>query len=122
MTYGEKLKSPKWQKKRLEILERDKFTCTNCGSKEKQLHVHHKVYIFNNEPWDYKNEFYTTLCYDCHETEEQYKFFVNQNIRYNIYKGLTYKQLHEELSIIFAKYAEDNNLDIIENLNFYNYA
>ena len=122
MTYGEKLKSPKWQKKRLEILERDKFTCTNCGSKEKQLHVHHKVYIFNNEPWDYKNEFYTTLCYDCHETEEQYKFFVNQNIRYNIYKGLTYKQLHEELSIIFGKYAEDNNLDIIENLNFYNYA
>jgi hypothetical protein len=122
MTYGEKLKSPKWQKKRLEVLQRDKFTCTNCGSKEKQLHVHHKVYIFNNEPWDYENEFYTTLCYDCHETEEQYKFFVNQNIRYNIYKGLTYKQLHEELSVIFRKYAEDNNLDIIENLNFYNYA
>jgi 5-methylcytosine-specific restriction endonuclease McrA len=122
MTYGEKLKSPKWQKKRLEILERDKFTCTNCGSKEKQLHVHHKVYIFNNEPWDYENEFFTTLCYGCHETEEQYKFFVNQNIRYNIYKGLTYKKLHEELSVIFRKYAEDNNLDIIENLNFYNYA
>jgi len=122
MTYGEKLKSPKWQKKRLEILERDKFTCTNCRSKEKQLHVHHKVYIFNNEPWDYENEFYTTLCNDCHETEEQYKFFVNQNIRYNIYKGLTYKKLHEELSVIFRKYAEDNNLDIIENLNFYNYA
>jgi hypothetical protein len=122
MTYAEKLKSPEWQKKRLEILQRDKFTCTNCGSKEKQLHVHHKVYIFNNEPWDYENEFYTTLCYDCHETEEQYKFFVNQNIRYNIYKGLTYKQLHEELSVIFRKYAEDNNLDIIENLNFYNYA
>jgi hypothetical protein len=122
MTYGEKLKSPEWQKKRLEILQRDNFTCTMCGSKEKQLHVHHKVYIYKNEPWDYENDFFTTLCIDCHEEEEQYKFFVNQNIRYNVYKGLTYKELNEELGLIFRKYAEKYNLDIIENLNFYNYA
>ena len=122
MTYSEKLKSPKWQKKRLEILQRDKFICTNCGCKEKQLHVHHKVYIFNNEPWEYENEFFTTLCYECHETEEQYKFFVNQNIRYYIYKGLTYQQLNEELGNIFCKYTESLNCDNIENQNFYNYA
>jgi 5-methylcytosine-specific restriction endonuclease McrA len=30
-TYSELLKSPKWQKKRLEIMSRDKFTCKKCG-------------------------------------------------------------------------------------------
>ena len=69
MTYGEKLKSPKWQKKRLEILNRDEFTCTMCNSKEKTLHVHHKVYIFDKDPWDYEEQYYITLCEDCHFEE-----------------------------------------------------
>ena len=33
MNYSEQLKSPKWQKKRLEIMQRDKFTCQLCGDK-----------------------------------------------------------------------------------------
>jgi len=32
MTYAEQLKSPKWQKKRLNIMERDQFRCQDCGS------------------------------------------------------------------------------------------
>lgn len=30
MTYSQKLRDPRWQKKRLEILERDSFTCQHC--------------------------------------------------------------------------------------------
>ena len=33
MGYSEKLKDPRWQKKRLEILERDNFRCQYCGDK-----------------------------------------------------------------------------------------
>ena len=38
-TYLEKLKDPRWQKKRLEILERDGWKCMACGEKEKTLRV-----------------------------------------------------------------------------------
>ena len=38
----EKYKDPRWQKKRLKILERDKWACQLCDGKEKTLHIHHK--------------------------------------------------------------------------------
>jgi hypothetical protein len=71
MTYLEKLKDPRWQKKRLEIMQRDDFKCKKCFSDEKQLHVHHNYYQFGTEIWDYPSDCYDTLCYDCHyETTE----------------------------------------------------
>lgn len=66
MTYADKLKSPKWQKKRLEILERDEWKCKNCGEDGKTLHVHHKKYTNGKDPWDYNNDNFVTLCNDCH--------------------------------------------------------
>ena len=65
-TYSEKLKDPRWQKKRLKILNRDNFTCRHCGDKEKTLHVHHKMY-FSVEPWEYEDFLLITLCKDCHD-------------------------------------------------------
>jgi hypothetical protein len=69
-TYSEKLKDPRWQKKRLEILQRDEWICQNCGDDESTLHVHHKWYEPGNEPWDYPPEALITLCEDCHQREE----------------------------------------------------
>lgn len=120
MTYIEKLKSPEWQKKRLEILKRDEFTCKMCNSKDKQLHVHHKFYIFDKDPWSYDNQSLITLCYDCHEQEEHYKFFINQDIKYYIYKGLTYTELHQDIVKLLGKYKETLNCTFDENFNFYN--
>ena len=68
MTYAEKLKDPRWQKKRLEILQRDGFSCWWCGDKETTLHVHHTEYIGGN-PWETPDIFLTTVCQDCHEIE-----------------------------------------------------
>lgn len=68
-TYSEKLKDPRWQKKRLEILNRDKFKCQSCGNGELTLHVHHTKYIRGNDPWDYKDNFLVTLCELCHDNE-----------------------------------------------------
>jgi uncharacterized protein YlaI len=64
MTYAEKLKNPKWQKKRLEILNRDNFCCQKCGDAETELRVHHKKY--NGNPWDAADEDLITLCKICH--------------------------------------------------------
>ena len=63
-TYSEKLKSPKWQKKRLEILQRDNFKCVLCGDTETELHVNHKKYT--GEPHEAPNEDLETLCKYCH--------------------------------------------------------
>lgn len=67
MTYSEKLRDPRWQKKRLEILERDEFMCCVCQDSEHQLHVHHKNYSKNTAPWDYPDSNFVTLCCECHE-------------------------------------------------------
>jgi hypothetical protein len=72
--YSQKLLDPRWQKKRLGILERDKWSCQICEDKEKTLHVHHIFYDGFNDPWDCLNESLITLCFECHENEqEQYK-------------------------------------------------
>jgi hypothetical protein len=70
MTYSEKLKDPRWQRKRLEILERDGFKCKHCQSEDKTLHVHHKLYRKGKMPWDYEDEVFITLCHECHESAE----------------------------------------------------
>lgn len=67
--YSKKLLDPRWQKKRLEILNRDNWCCQICGDDQNTLHVHHRRYIPNREPWDIPNELLATLCAACHESE-----------------------------------------------------
>lgn len=67
--YAKKFKDPRWQKKRLEILQRDEFTCKICGDAESTLHIHHRNYINGREPWEYPDDYLVTLCEKCHEAE-----------------------------------------------------
>lgn len=69
MTYAEKLKDPRWQKKRLEILQRDRWICKSCYDSTTTLHVHHTKY--SKEPWDADNKHLITLCERCHKSEEE---------------------------------------------------
>lgn len=66
VTYAEKLKDPRWQKKRLEVLETAQFKCIRCGSGNKFLHVHHGYYSRDLEPWDYPDSSLWSLCEECH--------------------------------------------------------
>ena len=66
-TYSEKLRDPRWQRRRLEILERDGWTCQHCDETDKTLHVHHKWY--DGEPWESQDEALEALCEDCHREE-----------------------------------------------------
>lgn len=68
MTYAEKFKDPRWQKKRLEILKQHGFECTNCGGKDEELNVHHKFYKKDTAPWEYEDDELTVFCKTCHES------------------------------------------------------
>jgi len=73
MSYSEKLQDPRWQKKRLEVFQRDSFCCSNCGNDKLQIEVHHLDYELGHEPWEYPVEFLKTLCRHCHEQERSFR-------------------------------------------------
>jgi hypothetical protein len=66
MTYGEKLRDPRWQKVRLQRMERDGFRCRLCWDEKTELHVHHPYYDAR-DPWDYPVDDLITLCKKCHK-------------------------------------------------------
>lgn len=75
-TYSEKLKDPRWQQKRLSVLDRDAWSCANCGEKSKTLHVHHLRYKKGCEPWEYDIDDLETICEDCHSLHHSRKKFI----------------------------------------------
>jgi hypothetical protein len=66
MTYSEQIKHPKWQKRRLQIMEKAGFRCENCGTDEVTLNVHHILYRDGYIIWEYADEDLVCLCEDCH--------------------------------------------------------
>ena len=70
-TYTEKLKDPRWQKKRLEVFNRDNWTCQHCNDHTTELNAHHPYYTKGLEPWEYDTDFLITLCNPCHEMQHR---------------------------------------------------
>lgn len=79
-TYYEKLRDPKWQRKRLEIMQRAGFSCEWCGDGAKTLHIHHGYYAKGHEPWDYGEDTLYCLCEVCHEKAEVNKHDIHIEI------------------------------------------
>jgi 5-methylcytosine-specific restriction endonuclease McrA len=73
-TYAEKLKDPRWQRKRLFRMAIDLFQCKCCLNRKKMLVIHHKYYRTDFEPWDYPYKSLITLCQDCHDKEKSIDF------------------------------------------------
>lgn len=65
--YVAALRDPRWQRKRLEIMERDGFRCRECKTNDVELQVHHKRYKRNAKPWEHEDSIMVTLCRPCHE-------------------------------------------------------
>lgn len=105
--YKEFLKDGRWQRKRLEIMERDDFKCKQCGATN-DLQVHHLRYFNGRKPWEYSNEDLVTLCGKCHrnahEHQEEFKTtFINI-------------KEHESFSAFCERLEK-----MCWNLSFYNY-
>jgi hypothetical protein len=67
MTYSEKLRDPRWQKKRLKIMRYAHWRCQICGAKDSTLHCHHSYYTRGKEPWQYPDGAIICICEGCHE-------------------------------------------------------
>ncbi len=70
--YWQLLRDPRWQRKRLEVMERDNFACMECGDKGQTLNVHHCYYERGLMPWEYSAAVLKTLCEPCHEKVSEY--------------------------------------------------
>jgi hypothetical protein len=69
ISYKEQYLHPNWQKLRLLIFKRDKYSCVNCRNKDKTLHVHHLKYLKDKFIWEVPVWYLVTLCEDCHSIE-----------------------------------------------------
>jgi hypothetical protein len=67
-SYSSKLRDARWQRKRLEVMERDNWTCRSCGAAGEgvTLNVHHAYYESGKNPWDYEDDMLFTFCDACH--------------------------------------------------------
>jgi len=107
-SYAEKLKDPRWQKKRLEIFERDEWKCILCDDTEATLHVHHTKYLPNHNPWDYDNGDLETLCDVCHEMTHDYEYDVAE-IKGNISKVIKHFNPYELMTVFdISKIVNDS--------------
>ena len=71
--YKDLLNHPKWQKRRLEIMQSHDFKCQICKDDEETLHIHHIKYKncwyrkdTPADPWDYADQEMQCLCETCH--------------------------------------------------------
>ena len=107
MTYKEKLLDPRWQKKRLKILDRDDFTCQCCGDNTRTLNVHHKSYL-NNNPWDIDNTELITYCSDCHVLIELIKNLHD----YSKIKKIIKSKLFKNNAFLYTIYLNKDTIDL----------
>lgn len=77
-TYWEKLRDPRWQKRRLQIMEAVQFSCQDCGDDKATLNVHHKIYRKGANPWEYRDDELECLCERCHEEKHRQRAALNQ--------------------------------------------
>lgn len=100
-SYYEKLRDPRWQKKRLEVMEKAEFRCSLCMDDASTLNVHHKEYFKGKEPWDYEVEQLVCLCEECHESIHQETDILKWVCSYALLDGPNNR---EELAVLLAGY------------------
>ena len=132
MTYGEQLKHPNWQKRRLQMLEAAGWACRCCESKEVTLHVHHKKYVKGRMAWEYSDSELEVLCEPCHQGEHAAQSMLQAvmgNIEINGYAGTL--RAHSIAAGLVAGYVsempggeiDDDTIDLVadaESRSFFN--
>ncbi len=105
--YFEKLKDPRWQRKKAEIMQRDDFKCVWCGEAKKTLSVHHKYYDAGKEPWDYPDDTLETLCEKHHKVAES----LRRDVRW-AFTHLSKKNSFIAMGFLFGLIAAQRGKDL----------
>lgn len=103
--YQKQLADPKWQRKRLEIFNRDNFHCTICDDDTVELHVHHKKYERDKKAHEYDDSNFVSLCAHCHKLLTYYQ------IDLDVSKMIAFRSSSEKMYFVFQK--EDQRLNAI---------
>ena len=78
--YIEKLRDPRWQRRRLAVLERAGWRCEGCGTNHVNLQIHHGFYERDADPWDYPDGALFCVCDSCHERAEAVRIEVHREL------------------------------------------
>lgn len=105
-SYFDLLKSPHWQKKRLEILEAADFLCEECRDGESTLHVHHTYYGKGRKPWEYEDCFFQVLCEKCHQKIS----LIDDTFHQNFYALIKEPEKYELMGYLRAKMIVKTNI------------
>lgn len=100
MDYKEQIKSPRWQKRRLEIMQNDNFTCQLCGDTDSMLNVHHLSYHKDRNIWEYEDWELITLCENCHKEEHSSMDDIINEIESIKSRGVTMREILSTLNSI----------------------
>jgi hypothetical protein len=68
--YSDKLADPRWQRKRLEILQAANFRCEDCGRGDIELQVHHCAYLPGKKTWEHDVSLLMCVCVYCHANRQ----------------------------------------------------
>jgi hypothetical protein len=102
-TYSEKLKDPRWQRRRLHMLEAAGWKCSGCQAEDKTLHVHHKLYRKGADPWEYSDDELAVLCEGCHGRDHAARDLLD-----SVLVNLTGYELLKVGGYAFAQYGLPN--------------
>lgn len=114
VTYSEKLRDERWQRKRDKVKEKANYKCQDCGNKEK-LEVHHCYYKYGLEPWQYPIDSLRCLCSGCHEKRGKVEMVLRARMA-----DLNTKELEAVSELIYGGmnyYPENKILDLIQSLD-----
>ncbi len=88
-TYAELLRDPRWQQRRLRVLDAGGWKCEECGAKCRELHVHHGYYGKGMKPWEYPDDTLHVLCDECHKIAEELLTDIRRRIGSLKFPGLS---------------------------------
>jgi hypothetical protein len=91
--YQKLLRDPRWQKKRLEVLEAAEWRCqdSQCNRDDLTLEVHHLYYIRGQKPWEYPPDAFLALCSGCHTRRQT----LERALKIEMMKALRYYSVDE---------------------------
>ena len=91
-------------------MDRDNWICQKCKNDKGALHIHHKTYEYGNNPWDYEDNNFITLCENCHKEEELQKIYFNTTIKFLLKNGMNYYDLCGIIGKVFLEKYDINNI------------